>query len=284
MPTKFDGTRAQFRGFMNQIRLILRMQPNKYPTDSVKVGLIGTLLSGTALSWFAPLEEKNAPELSDFNLFVKEFQACFGDTHSQRTAINKIRKLVQGGRAASAYATDFRLLACDVPWGESALIEQFRWGLRSDVKDLLMHFQDEPMSLAEAITRAVRCDNRLFERRMEKQFGAQVPRENANNWTPYGMPFTGFTPAPRVNGWGTSTPGYTQAPSYAAVTAPQRQYTQDTATPMEVDALRRRGPLSAEEKMRRRANRLCLYCGGPNHIAINCPIAPPPRQQFQQQQ
>ena len=34
--------------------------------------------------------------------------------------------------------------------------------------------------------------------------------------------------------------------------------------------MRRRGPLSEEEKQRQCANRLCLYCGGPGHIAINC--------------
>ena len=33
-------------------------------------------------------------------------------------------------------------------------------------------------------------------------------------------------------------------------------------------------PLLEEEKQRRCANRLCLYCGGPGHIAINCPHRP----------
>ena len=45
----------------------------------------------------------------------------------------------------------------------------------------------------------------------------------------------------------------------------------NTPTPMEVDTMRRRSPLSKEEKRRRRANKLCLYCGGPGHITINCP-------------
>ena len=48
----------------------------------------------------------------------------------------------------------------------------------------------------------------------------------------------------------------------------------DSPTPMEIDMTRRRGPLSDEEKQRRRANRMCLYCGGPGHIAIHCPHRP----------
>ena len=45
----------------------------------------------------------------------------------------------------------------------------------------------------------------------------------------------------------------------------------NTPTPMEIDTTRRHRPLSEEEKQRCQANRLCLYCGGPGHIAVNCP-------------
>ena len=45
-------------------------------------------------------------------------------------------------------------------------------------------------------------------------------------------------------------------------------------TPMEIETTRRPRPLSYVEKKRRRANRLCLYCGGPRHIAVNCPHKP----------
>ncbi len=66
LPDKFDGNRSKFRGFTNQIRLIIRMQPLRYPTEETQVGLIGTLLSGTALSFFSPLVGKNSPFLSNF--------------------------------------------------------------------------------------------------------------------------------------------------------------------------------------------------------------------------
>ena len=56
-------------------------------------------------------------------------------------------------------------------------MEQFRYGLQNDVKDLLLTFPEEPKSLTEAISRAVRCDNQLFERRSERQI--QLPRPKA---------------------------------------------------------------------------------------------------------
>ena len=100
--------------------------PNRYPTDFVRVGLVGTMLCGTTLAWFAPLLEKKSLLFQDFEAFIKEFQASFGDTDSTRTAINKIRRLRQGDHPASAYTVDFRLLACDIPWDETTLVDQFR--------------------------------------------------------------------------------------------------------------------------------------------------------------
>ena len=41
-------------------------------------------------------------------------------------------------------------------------------------------------------------------------------------------------------------------------------------TPMQIDTTHHHGPLSEEEKQRRRSNRFCLYCGGPGYIVVNC--------------
>ena len=92
------------------------MHPSRYPIDTSRVGLVGTLLSGSALAWFAPLLEKESPLLNNFEEFLSEFKACFGDTDSCiRKAFNKIRRLRQGDRPASAYAADFCLLTSDIP-------------------------------------------------------------------------------------------------------------------------------------------------------------------------
>ena len=91
------------------------MHPSRNPTDVSRVGLVGTLLSGTTLAWFAPLLEKGSPLLSNFKEFISEFKACFGDYDSIRMTINRIRRLHQGDHPASVYAMDFRLLATDIP-------------------------------------------------------------------------------------------------------------------------------------------------------------------------
>ena len=106
--------------------IVVQLHPNRYPTEVARVGLVGTLLGNTALAWFAPLLKKKSPLLEDFEAFFKEFQASFEDTDTARMAINKIRRLRQGDCPASPYTTIFRLFACDIPWDEAALMDQFR--------------------------------------------------------------------------------------------------------------------------------------------------------------
>jgi len=53
---------------------------------------------------------------------MAKFEAVFGDNDKARTLANKLRRLQQGTRSAIVYASEFRQLACDVNWGEVALI------------------------------------------------------------------------------------------------------------------------------------------------------------------
>jgi hypothetical protein len=127
-------------------------------------------------------------------------------------------------------------------------MDQLHFGLRNDVKDLLLTFNENPKSLTEAISRAVRCDNRLFERRSERQQMTQLRPEQT---------YASVVASPHSASMQTLSPITFSGP-----------------TPMEIDASRRRGRLFEAEKQWRRANRLCLYCSGPGHIAIHCPHRP----------
>ncbi len=63
LPEKFDGTRFKFRGFVNQVRLIMQLHPCRYFDDITRVGFIGTLLTGTSAAWFVPILETSSPLL-----------------------------------------------------------------------------------------------------------------------------------------------------------------------------------------------------------------------------
>ncbi|KAH6559262.1 hypothetical protein KP509_1Z017200 [Ceratopteris richardii] len=74
----------------------------------------------------------------------------------------------RSNRPASTYASEFRQLICDLTWHEDYFISQFRWDLRDDMKDLLLRIP-EVKTLNDYIMQAIQCDNRLFERKQEKQ-------------------------------------------------------------------------------------------------------------------
>lgn len=102
LPDKFDGDRTKLRDFVNQIRLVIRLQPQRYSTEEIQVGFIGTLLTGTALSWFSSLLEKNSPLLTNRDQFLEELSKTFGERDRALIATAKLRSIQQRSRPASA--------------------------------------------------------------------------------------------------------------------------------------------------------------------------------------
>jgi hypothetical protein len=137
--------------------------------------------------------------------------------------------------------TEFRELACDVNWGEAALINQFHCGLCDDVQDFLLTLAD-PSSFNEAITQVIRCDNRLFERRQEKKVTSNAQLWNSRPTTLPLIPQTTLVARPASFG----------------------------PAPMQIDTAKFKS-LTEADNLRQRTNNLCLYCGNPGHIARQCP-------------
>ncbi len=172
---------------------------------------------------------------------MEKFEAMFGDSDKAKTLANKLRRLQQRTRSTTVYASKSRQLAYDVKWGEAALIDQFRYGLRDDVQDLLLTLVDL-FSFSEVITQAIRCDNHLFERRQEKKVTS-----NAQLWN--------------------SRP--TMLPLVPQTTIVAQPASFGPAS-MQIDAAKFK-PLTEAEKLRQWTNNLCLYCGNSGHIARQCP-------------
>jgi len=101
--------------------------------------------------------------LNDFRACVDKFTTTFGEYDKVCTTTIKIWSLCQGSRPASVYASKFHQLACNIDWDEHTLVSQFYWGLQDDMKDLLLAMPNA-ITLMDAISAVIRCDNCLFER------------------------------------------------------------------------------------------------------------------------
>lgn len=240
LPDKYDGNRSSFRGFVNQLNLLFVLNGPRYPTDRIKIYTVGTLLTGKALAWFNPyLErpEKHTETLRSFDSFMAIFRATFGPVDPAVTAANEIRRLNQGKSSAASYAANFVQLASDLDWNDAALISQFRQGLSGEVKNMLV-YHDYPLTLDQAISLAIRCDQRLLENRLDQR----------------------------------SRPSTSFHPSAVRMTPPPVPV---GAVPMDIDVVQvssRHPPVDEAERQRRRENNLCFRCGNPNHISKYCPL------------
>ena len=75
------------QAFINQIQLIIRLQPQRYASDFSWIGLVGIILSGPTQAWFVPLVETSSPLLENFTPFIDECVATFGETDRGRTRL-----------------------------------------------------------------------------------------------------------------------------------------------------------------------------------------------------
>jgi hypothetical protein len=76
--------------------------------------------------------------LQDMAQFEAFFIVAFGDSDRERVAKTKMQSLRQGTWSAAIYAAEFQQLICDLEWNDKTFINQFRYALKDNVKDLLI--------------------------------------------------------------------------------------------------------------------------------------------------
>ena len=277
-PDVYSGDRHKLHMFLAKCRHNFLSRPELFPNESQKVLFASGYLDGAAFNWFQPLLDQYSEaaegnseiplEFQTFGGFAKSLEKTFGDPDIVRSKERELGNLHQTTSVAS-YLADFSRIRGFVKWNDEALASQFYKGLKSGVKDGLVYENPAPTTLAQLSSAALRIDSRQFERLLERKFDSSQPARGARH------PSTGPFPPPQQ--FNTSV-----APSPALRQPPPPALASDGSTPMELDISqsypsRVRGPLSNEEKQRRRDLNLCLYCASPNHRVSTCPLAPPPR-------
>ena len=122
MPDKFDGTSSKCRRFIASVENLFVLQTARYGTAEIKTRLIGSLLSGDALTWFTGVVDHSPELLLNYENFIAELKNLFDDPHYQRHACNALTKL-------KPYAAKFRHLALKSGYNEIATIDLFRFGI-----------------------------------------------------------------------------------------------------------------------------------------------------------
>lgn len=231
LPDKYDGNMARFKDFKLSLENLFVLHSDRYASDMVKIRFIGTLLTKDALAWFRSLIDTQSSILNSYAQFMEEFKLAFDDPMAQRHAQSKIHRLKQDKGSVLSYTSKFRRIAVESGFNEEALMDSYYRGLSEEVKDVLSMGED-PKDLDDLISKASKIDNKLYERKLEKSNYRAV----ANN-------------------------------------APQRRlHVNQNVQPMDLDAIGQGSKkLTMDERFRRIKNKLCLYCGEPNHKIDTCP-------------
>ncbi|SGY86371.1 BQ5605_C009g05813 [Microbotryum silenes-dioicae] len=258
-PDKYDGKeKVKFKTFITQIKFYIFGNPSSFPTDKSKIAFIISHLTGDAFQHFEHAinaKDNSKPEwLTNYQKFLDQAELVLGDPDYRNNLTRQLMSLVQSG-PASVYASKFTQISSQLDWNQAALIAHFHKGLKLDLQaQLALH--DDPQDLQSLIELAIKVDNKLHLARHRTNASTQFRQTNWQYSHSVNSPLR------------TSPVSQLQAnPSTANTSGP---------APMDLDATRsRQGPLSEEEKLRRRTNRLCMWCASDQHLRDQCPTAPP---------
>lgn len=129
-------------------------------------------------------------------------------------------------------------------------INRFHKGLKEGVRNLLVG-KPKPTKFDDYVKLCIELDNAYHEHELELKASKKSSTTKSSSLS-----------------YHTPRPNYAPSPSAPAST-PSALASSDVV-PMEIDALKR-GPLTQEEKDRRKRLGLCHYCGQGKHMVDNCP-------------
>jgi len=243
-PPKYDGATGQLQAHLTQIRAYQRYNSMENWPEDKKVVHASSYLEGRALAWFEPYltdymnhktPEEMKPEtremFNNYENYENALKSLFQDPDEERQAERQLANCQQRSSAA-AYATEFRRISARIKATDQTKIFMFYRGLKNEVKDELSKIIDQPSEFLQYVELAIKIDNRLYERRLEKKGSTSGQFQRNNTYKPntgkkYNKPSTQ---------WG------------------------QHAGPMELDATQRKDKKDIE----------CFNCGKKGHFKREC--------------
>jgi hypothetical protein len=247
---KFTGEdRSKLRSFVALLHVRLIDRPGEFPNEQSKLRYAFSRLEGAALQQLIHLVKDDRMNLGNFEAFVTLLEEAYGDPDRVNTAERALAKLRQSNRDFVAYYAEFQCLIADLNWNDTAKRAALHHGLCEELKDILST-QDLPEDWSRYVVLVKRQD-------MQYRTCKAETHRSSGQTKPATMPTARNTsPNPAQN-----APNPTSSGSGHFGPAP-----------MDLSAAQRR--LSPEERQKRIDENRCLYCGGFNHMARDCPNKP----------
>jgi len=254
-PEEFDGRSSRkLKSFLVSCNNAFRGDPDVFANDDKRVTFALSYLRGSAQRHFDhQIEDEEEPHfvappwLHSWTYFVEELREMFADPNSEATAEADLDNLrMRANQKFSDFLVEFNVLASQVNWGDRALRHRLKQALPDRIKDNLVLVQ-EPSGLLEWKHLVLSIDRRYWERQEDIRREGRLKSNPTRN--------SGSTTTTSASAQGKTTS--TSKANSGNTTATPRHLTPN-------------GSLNSEERERRIANSLCLYCGGDGHKAVEC--------------
>jgi hypothetical protein len=249
-PKPFTGEDCTLlQPFLLTLHLCLQDCPREFPDEQSKLCYAMLRLEGPTLKQVMHLICPDCINLATFKDFASTLEEAYGDPDRVSTAEWGLTKLRQGNRDFVMYYAEFQHLVADVDWNDTAKRAAFHQGLCDELK-VILSTQDIPEDWHEYIALVKKRDSK-FQACKAELHRPTIPTKSM------------LTPAAR------------STPSTPTQNTPHQTSSRSghlSPAPMDLSATRRY--LSPEEYQKRIDKNCCLYCGGFNHLARDCPNKP----------
>jgi Domain of unknown function (DUF4939) len=255
-PPTFSGKASEFRPFLAQCKLYICTKTLTFRADETRVAFIISRLRGGPAEWAHALLESGSPLLNDYDAFLQKLASIYENKERRTQLEDKLVRIQQTG-AASTFAAEFMALCETLHIDPNTRMGDFRSKLKRTVREALAMLP-APTTFDELVERAVRLDH--------AQYTLRKPSENQNHSNPFsnGKPSNPSSSQPK-NSSPSSQSSFTSQPRQAPYMRPPPA---SSPTPKSQGP---RPPISQEERDRRKAAGLCIYCGESGHWSQQCP-------------
>lgn len=247
----FSGDRKKYEIFRTQLLVKFNGERDAFTREEDKITYLITVLKDDAFNHIFPFVKNGEYKVSKVEDLLKILDQVYLDPERKSTASRELQTLRQRQRPFAEFIADFRRLQAEVDFNDEALHSLLYQGISDELRAAMIH-QDVPKDLESFVTKLGQVDNKI--------------RAHAAMSRPFSAFRTLYSGTPRPNFGSANTNGPNPVSTATASPAPA-----PAGDAMDLSASRRRGPLTPEERAHRLSLGLCLYCGKPGHIALQCP-------------
>jgi len=248
-PELFTGRddKVPIRSFLLQLNNVFKL--GGYPDDATKIFACVSFMKGPALLHATSFMDNKSKCTESWEAFSKALLDYYDDPDPTASIMRKINALKQGTKPIGPHVSEFAALAEGIAqlYPVQDICDMLLLSINRELRDLVLRTHPLPDNLSDFYA-LVRAKGNQMVRIHRLESAA------ANRIRPFARPS-----APPV------------APSSAAMPLGSRPPEPDVV-PMQIDANRRRGPLTAAEREHRRVNNLCMRCAQEGHYARQCPL------------